>query len=103
MLGPDLSIRRFTHQAEKVLGLSAVDVGRSISSVKLKIAADNLEEAVLNVLRDMVPTRRQVRHANGAFYTLRLAPYRTSDNKIEGAVLTLMQKELPVGENAGDQ
>jgi len=103
MLGPDLCIRRFTQQAERMLGLSAVDVGRSISSVRLKIPIDDLEQAVLNVLHDIVPARRRVKHENGSSYMLRVSPYRTSDNKIEGAVITLTQKEFPGSQEQGEE
>jgi two-component system, chemotaxis family, CheB/CheR fusion protein len=90
MLGQDLSVRRFTPQAEKVLGLSAVDVGRSISNIRLKIDVGYLEQAVLDVLRDIIPKQQQVKDEGGNSYTLRITPYRTSDNKIDGAVVTLL-------------
>ena len=44
MVGPDLSVRRFTPQAAKVLGLTATDVGRPITRLKLKTDLDNLEQ-----------------------------------------------------------
>ena len=90
MLGPDLSVRRFTRQAEQVLGLSAVDVGRSISKLRLRVNPSLLEQAVLDVLADIVPRQLEIKDQSGTTYILTVTPYRTSDNKIEGAVLTLL-------------
>ena len=90
MLGPDLDVRRFTRQAEQVLGLSAVDVGRSISKLRLRVNASELEKAVLDVLADIVPKQLPIKDQSGTVYTLTVTPYRTSTNKIEGAVLTLL-------------
>src|SRR5215468_3255845 len=90
MFGQDLSVRRFTPQAEKALGLSAVDVGRSLRSVRLRVDVDAVEQAVLDVLRDIAPKQQQLKDDGGSEYLLRVTPYRTSENKIEGAVLTLL-------------
>jgi len=90
MLGPDLSVRRFTVQAEQMLGLSSVDVGRPIGNVRIKVDIDELEQLVLDVIRDIQPKQVEFKDAKGASYTLRITPYRTSENKIEGAVLALL-------------
>jgi two-component system, chemotaxis family, CheB/CheR fusion protein len=90
MLGPDLSVRRFTLHAERALGLSAIDVGRPISNLRLKVNIANLEEMVLDVIRDIVPKQEEFEGENGERYNLRITPYRTSENKIEGVVLTLL-------------
>src|SRR5262249_32405308 len=90
MLGPDLSIRRFTPQAEKVLGFSASDVGRPITHFKSRIKAPELEQTLLDAIHDVVPQQLEVQDANNFWYRLRITPYKTAENKIEGAVLTLM-------------
>jgi two-component system CheB/CheR fusion protein len=89
MLGPDLSVRRFTVQAEQMLGLSSVDVGRPIGNLRMKVDIDGLEQSVLDVIRDVVPKQLEIKDQKGAAYTLRITPYRTSENKIEGVVLAL--------------
>jgi two-component system CheB/CheR fusion protein len=91
MLGPDLSVRRYTTQAEKMLGISPIDVGRPITNLRLKVNIANLEESVLDVIRDVVPKQQEFRDHHGSRYNLRITPYRTSDNKIEGAVLVLLE------------
>jgi two-component system CheB/CheR fusion protein len=89
MLGPDLSVRRFTLQAEKALGLSAIDVGRPIGNVKLRLEVRDLETRALDVIRDMAAQQVEVEDGSGGKHLLRIAPYRTNDNKIEGVVLTM--------------
>lgn len=89
MLGPDLSVRRYTANAEKALGLSAADVGRAIGNVKMKINMEGLEQSVEDVIRDVIPKQREFQD-HGSHYNLRITPYRTSDNKIEGVVLVLL-------------
>lgn len=89
MLGPDLSIRRYTPPAERVLGLSQSDVGRPIGTVKMKIKIDGLEQSAEDVIRDMIPKQQEFQD-HGSHYNLRITPYRTSDNKIEGVVLVLL-------------
>jgi two-component system CheB/CheR fusion protein len=104
MLGPDLSVRRFTLQAERVLGLSAVDVGRPLGNLKIAVNAGQLKEAVLDVIQDMVPKQQELQDDHGNAYRLRVTPYRTSDNKIEGAVLVLFEaqpKSLPSSQGKG--
>ncbi|HKF22825.1 MAG TPA: chemotaxis protein CheB [Candidatus Angelobacter sp.] len=90
MLGPDLSVRRFTVQAEQLLGLSSVDVGRPIGNLRMKVDIDELEQRVLDVIRDIQPKQVEFKDAKGAHYTVRITPYRTSENKIEGVVLALL-------------
>lgn len=90
MVGSDLSVRRFTPQAASVLGLVASDVGRPIPRLKLKIEVDNLEQAMLDVLKDVPPKQYQVKDGDGNMCSFRLAPYRTLDNRIDGVVLSIV-------------
>ncbi len=93
MVGSDLSIRRFTPQAATVLGLDASDIGRPIPRVKLKIEIDNLEKAMLDVLENVQPKKFKVKDGDGSWYSCRLAPYRTLDNRIDGVVLSIVNLE----------
>jgi two-component system CheB/CheR fusion protein len=90
MVGSDLSVRRFTPQAATVLGLDASDIGRPIPRLKLKIEVDNLEKAMLDVLEDVQPKKYKVKDGNGGWCSVRLAPYRTLDNRIDGVVLSIV-------------
>ena len=85
MVGPELNIRRFTSQASKVLGLAASDVGRPITRLRLKLVdAGDLEETMLNVIAEVRPSHQRLKDAEGRCCELRVTPYRTSDNRIDG-------------------
>lgn len=90
MVGPDLSVRRFTPQASKVLGLTATDVGRPIARLRLRLDVDNMEQRMLDVIADVRPSQLRVRDEKGMWCDLRLTPYRTADNRIDGVVLTVL-------------
>jgi two-component system CheB/CheR fusion protein len=100
MVGPELNIRRFTPQASKVLGLTASDVGRPITRLRLKLVdAGDLEETMLNVIAEVRPSHQRLLDAEGRWCELRVTPYRTSDNRIDGVVLSVL---TPDESNHGD-
>lgn len=90
MVGADLSVRRVTPQATTALGLMPSDVGRPISRLKLKIDVTNLEQMMLDVIQEVQPKHHKVQDHEGHWGTLRLTPYRTLDNRIDGVVLTVL-------------
>jgi two-component system CheB/CheR fusion protein len=87
MLGHDLRIRRFTSQAEKVLSLISTDVGRPIGDIKLKIDVPDLEELIVEVISTVSAKEREARDKDGRWYLMRVRPYKTLDNRIDGAVI----------------
>jgi two-component system, chemotaxis family, CheB/CheR fusion protein len=89
MLGSDLAIRRFTPEAQRILGLMPGDVGRPFDKVNFGLDTPDLHDLIAQVTTDFIPQERPVRVQSGKSYFLRITPYRTSDNKVEGAVLTL--------------
>ncbi len=93
MVGPDLSVRRFTPQATRVLGLASTDVGRPITRLRLKVDVADLERLLLDVISDVRTTQHRVKDEEGNWCDLRLTPYRTSDNRIDGVVLTVLTFE----------
>ena len=90
MVGPDLSVRRFTSQAARVLGLTATDVGRPIARLKLRIEVPNLEQMMLDVISEVQPKQHRLKNVEGEWCDLRLTPYRTADNRIDGVVLSVL-------------
>jgi two-component system CheB/CheR fusion protein len=90
MLGPDLHIRRFTPMAEKTFNLIRTDVGRPISDIKLNINVPDLEQLVVQVIDTVSAKEQEVQDKQGRWYSLRIRPYRTLENKIDGAVLVLV-------------
>jgi two-component system, chemotaxis family, CheB/CheR fusion protein len=91
MLGNDLRIRRFTPMAEKALNLIPTDVGRPFTDFRSKLEIDDLEGLLHEVLDTLTIRELEVQDKNGGWYSLRLRPYRTLENRIEGLVLTLVE------------
>jgi len=85
-----LRLRRFTPQAEKLLGVIAGDVGRRITDFKPKVDLPDLEGLLRGVMDTLDPADREVRDAEGRWYSLRIRPYRTPDNRIDGAVVVFV-------------
>jgi two-component system CheB/CheR fusion protein len=94
MLGPDLRIRWFTPQAEKLLNLISSDVGRPVDDIKLPISVPNLTELLAEVIDTVTIRETEVQDRQGRWYSLRLRPYKTMDNRIEGAVMALIDIDL---------
>ena len=90
MLTNDLRIRRYTPIAEKVLSMIPTDIGRPISDLKPRINVPDLEELLGEVIQSGQPFERDVQHQNGRWYSLRIQPYRTAEDRVDGAVLQLM-------------
>jgi two-component system, chemotaxis family, CheB/CheR fusion protein len=90
LLGRDLTIRRFSTQAENQFNLMAADVGRSISSVRHNLDLPDLERFIAKVIDTGSEREREVRDKEGRWYSLRVRPYLTLDNKLDGAVLVLV-------------
>jgi len=93
MLDDELRIRRFNPGAQKVLNIIAADIGRPIRDLKLSLRIDNLEELVASVIEELKTREVDVQDREGQWYSLRIRPYRTMENKIDGAVLVLI--DLP--------
>ena len=86
-----LRILRFTPSAGIIINLIPTDVGRPVSHVVTNlIGYTNLVADVQVVLENLTPREVEVRSIAGRHYTLRIQPYRTLDNVIEGAVLTFV-------------
>ena len=91
MLGPDLRVRRFTPLAEKLLNLIPTDVGRPLADIKLNLdSVPDLEPLLAKVLDTNGAQEYDVRDKQGRWYSLRLRPYTTVENKIDGVVVLLV-------------
>jgi len=86
-----LRILRFTPTATKIINLILSDVGRPVSHIVSNLAGfDRLTAEVQAVLDTLVPREMEVQTTAGEWYTMRIQPYRTLDNVIEGAVITFV-------------
>jgi two-component system CheB/CheR fusion protein len=92
MVGADLSVRRFTPQAAAVLGLTASDIGRPMPRLRLKLDMAGLEQNMLDVIQQVQSQQLHVQDNDGNWCILRIVPYRTMDNRIDGVVLSVMNE-----------
>lgn len=90
MVGRDLRIRRFTPQAEKLFNLIPTDMGRPISNIKPNLLLDDVPRLISAVIDHLAPHESEVQDREGHWYSLRIRPYITLDNKIDGASLVLL-------------
>jgi two-component system, chemotaxis family, CheB/CheR fusion protein len=87
-LDRELRIRRFTHDAARVYRLVASDVGRPLADIRSDLNDVDLLAEARTVLDTLTPFEREVQSGN-AWYLARIQPYRTTDNVIDGVVLTV--------------
>ena len=88
MVSLDGRIRRFTPAAEELLNLRPQDIGRPLGEIRGALEVHDLAEIALQTIETAQFHEREVRTAHGAWYQLRVRPYKTQDNRIEGAVLS---------------
>lgn len=87
----ELRILRFTPAATRIINLIQADIGRPVGHIVSNLMGyDRLTADVRSVLNDLVPKEMEVRSQTGAWYTMRIQPYRTLNNVIEGAVITFV-------------
>jgi two-component system CheB/CheR fusion protein len=101
MLGNDLKIRHFTPPTEKMMNVRAADIGRPIRDIRLNLMMDDMEPMLHEVLDTLVAKELEVKDRSGRSHLLRVRPYRTTDNKIEGLVVVLLDiDQIRRGEEA---
>ena len=88
MIGNDLRIRRFTPPAQLLLNLIPADLGRRLGDLKPNLEVDDLEHVVRETVYGAVLREQEVKQKNGPWYLMRVRPYKTWDNKIDGAVIS---------------
>ena len=94
MLSGDLRIRRFTPMAEQIFNLIASDVGRPFSDIHTNIDIHHLNESITSVIDTLIPYEQDVQTHSGNWYSLRIRPYRTTDDRIDGVVIGLLDIDL---------
>ncbi|UHD17058.1 chemotaxis protein CheB [Thiocapsa bogorovii] len=90
ILGADLRIRQFTPQAEQLLNLISSDLGRPIGNIKPNIEIPDLEQRVQAVIDQVTPQALDLQDKDGHWYSVRIRPYKSAENRIEGAVIAFV-------------
>jgi two-component system, chemotaxis family, CheB/CheR fusion protein len=90
MLTNDLRIRRFTPMAQYLFNFIPTDTGRPLSDIRTNLNIPDLEQLILEVLDTLSVKELEVQTQAGYWYTLRIRPYRTTENQIDGVILVLL-------------
>lgn len=85
-----LNIRRFTQHATQLFKLKSGDVGRPLSDIATDLAYPELQQDAQEVLRTLVFSEKQIETRDDRWFKVRIMPYRTQDNVIEGVVITFI-------------
>lgn len=90
MVDNDLRIRRSTAAAEDLLNIRESDEGRSIGDIRLLLSVEDVQPLIRKVIDTLTAVELEVQDRKGSWRMLRIRPYRTADNRIEGAVLVFL-------------
>ena len=107
-----LKIRLFSPSAQKILNLSPSTIGLPITTIKLSVIVEDLGEIISEVSSKLSGITREVKDAQGHYFEMKIRPYITQEDKIDGAVLSFVdiddRKKLEkalrlaaIGETAG--
>jgi chemotaxis methyl-accepting protein methylase len=89
-LDNELCVRRFTLQAQTIIKLIPNDVGRPITDLASDLVYPALVTDAQQVLRSLVFSERSIATHDGRWFTVRIMPYRTMDDRIDGVVIIFM-------------
>lgn len=87
-LDRELLVRRFTPAVVGLFNLRTADIGRPITDITHSLQCETIENDVRQVLDTLTVVERQIQSADGRWFIMRIMPYRTLDDHIDGAVVT---------------
>jgi len=85
-----LNIRRYTNQATKIFKLIKSDIGRPFTDQVSDLIYPELATDALEVLRTLIFIQKQIPARDGRWFSIRIMPYRTFDDRIDGLVITFI-------------
>jgi len=89
-LGMDLHIQRFTPTVTRIINLIESDIDRPLGDISTRLQDVDLVSDAKRVLDTLEPGDREVRTNEGDSYSVRIRPYRTTENVIQGVVITFV-------------
>jgi len=89
-LDKELNIRRFTHQLTKLFKLRPIDIGRPFTDMASDLKYPEIADQAREVLLTLVFKESEISTNNNRWYTVRIMPYRTLDDNIDGVVITFV-------------
>ena len=89
-LDNDLNVRRFTEQVTSIYHLRDGDIGRPLSDLANTLTYPELHHDAKETLRTLSSSEKQIQTTDGRWFTVRIMPYRTLNNMIQGLVMTFV-------------
>jgi two-component system CheB/CheR fusion protein len=83
-----MNVRRFTEQTRQLISLRDVDIGRPLSDLRTTLDDSKLLGDIAQVLRTLEPSDQEIQAQGGIWYSVRIMPYRTVANVVDGVVIT---------------
>jgi len=94
ILDNDLMIRRLTPAAEGLMNLRPTDVGRPLTDLRMKLSVEDIEPTLREVIKTLETREVEIQVRDGRWHCLRVRPYFTSDNRMDGLVLMMIDVTL---------
>ena len=89
-LDKHLHIKRFTPATTRVINLIETDIGRPLDHISTEILYEDLVKDIKDVLKTLTPKEREINIPGNKWYLVRILPYRTANNIIDGAIIALI-------------
>ena len=89
-LDRDLGIKRYTAPLRQIFNIKSHDHGRPIGDLTHNMEYRDLEQDTARVLHELVPIERQIKLRTGERVVVRIRPYRTAEDKVDGGVVTFV-------------
>ena len=104
-----LRIRRFTEQATEIFKLIPGDIGRPLADIVTELAYPDFQKGIKAVLDTLIFSEKEISGPDGSWHIVKILPYRTQDNVIDGVVVTFidisvakkLEAELRAAKGAG--
>jgi two-component system CheB/CheR fusion protein len=87
-LDRELNVRRFTDSITEIIKLRKTDIGRPFTELASSLLYPEIDQQALQVLQTLIPVETAITTHDGRWFTVRIMPYRTLDDRIDGLVIT---------------
>ncbi len=89
-LDNELRVKLYTSMIERIFHIGPDDIGRQLEHLTTKLDSQDIAKAIRKVANRLVPFEREIRDSGDRWYLMRIVPYRTSEEKVEGTVITFI-------------
>jgi two-component system CheB/CheR fusion protein len=90
----ELNIRRYTDQVTNIFKLRSADIGRPFTDLVTHLKYPEIETHARQVIKNLISVETATRTHDGRWFNVRIMPYRTVDDRIDGLVITFIDITL---------